>query len=98
MQHWDIMADEKAVASFYDKTTVTFCARRASTLALRLSHWGGLLVWTRSPNVSGYAIAGGFLKVASPTNVAKKETQLKEAMGEEALRLFRVLSYVPGDK
>ncbi|KAM6493938.1 hypothetical protein JOM56_010299 [Amanita muscaria] len=88
---WD-MADEKAVASFYDKTTATFCAPVASTLALRLSDWNTLLVWTQSVNVSGYAIADGFLKVASPTNLAKKETQLKEAMGEETLRHLQVLS------
>ncbi|KAF8346672.1 hypothetical protein F5887DRAFT_882970 [Amanita rubescens] len=88
---WD-MADEKAVASFYDKTTATFCAPVASTLALRLSDWNTLLVWTQSANVSGYAIADGFLKVASPTNLAKKETQLKEAMGEETLRLLQLLS------
>ncbi|KIL61380.1 hypothetical protein M378DRAFT_199549, partial [Amanita muscaria Koide BX008] len=88
---WD-MADEKAVASFYDKTTATFCAPVASTLALRLSDWNTLLVWTQLANVSGYAIADGFLKVASPTNLAKKETQLKEAMGEETLRLLQVLS------
>ncbi len=86
------MADEKAVASFYDKTTATFCAPVASTLALRVPDWSTLLVWTQSANVSGYAIAEGFLKVASPTNLAKKETHLKEAMGEETLRLLQVLS------
>src|SRR6266550_1773134 len=86
------MSDEKAVASFYDKTTATFCAPIASTLALRVPDWSTLLVWTQSANVSGYAIAEGFLKVASPTNLAKKETHLKEAMGEETLRLLQVLS------
>jgi hypothetical protein len=45
----------QAVASFYDKTT--FCAPVASTLALRLSDWNNLPVWTQSANVSGYAIA-----------------------------------------
>ena len=86
------MTDEKAVASFYDKTTSTFCAPVASTLALRLSDWDSLLVWTQSANVSGYAIADGFLKVASPTSLADKEAQLKEAMDKETLRLFRLLS------
>ena len=83
------LADEKAVASFYDKTTATFCAPVAPTLALRLSDWDSLLMWTQSVNVSGYTIAGGFLKVVSPTNLANKETQLKEAMGEEMLKLFQ---------
>jgi hypothetical protein len=54
------MTDEKAVASFYNKTTATFCAPVASTFALRLLDWDGLLVWTQSANVSGYAIADGF--------------------------------------
>jgi hypothetical protein len=86
------MADEEAVASFYDKTTATFCAPVASTLALRLSYWNSLLVWTQSPNVSGYAIANGFLKVAGPTTFANKGAQLEEATDKETLRLFRLLS------
>jgi hypothetical protein len=86
------MADEKAVSSFYDKTTATFCVPVASTLALRLPHWNSLLVWTQSANVSGYAIADGFLKVAGPTNLADKDAQLEKAMDKETLRLFRSLS------
>ena len=86
------VADEKAVARFYERTTATFCAPVASTLALRLSGWDSLLVWTRSANVSGYAIADGFLKVASPTRLAEKEAKLRQAMDEETLRLFRLLS------
>ncbi|KIL60282.1 hypothetical protein M378DRAFT_14258 [Amanita muscaria Koide BX008] len=84
--------DEKAVASFYDKTTALFCAPIASTLALRLSDWDTLLMWTQSANVYGYAIAEGFLQVAGPTDLADKEAQLKEIMDEETLRLFRSLS------
>ncbi|KAM6503753.1 hypothetical protein JOM56_000696 [Amanita muscaria] len=84
--------DEKAVASFYDKTTALFCAPIASTLALRLSDWDTLLMWTQSANVCGYAIAEGFLQVAGPTDLAHKEAQLKEVMDEETLRLFRSLS------
>ncbi|KAF8348709.1 hypothetical protein F5887DRAFT_1249742 [Amanita rubescens] len=84
--------DEKALASFYDKTTALFCAPIASTLALRLSDWDTLLMWTQSANAYGYAIAGGFLQVAGPTDLADKEAQLKEVMDEETLRLFRSLS------
>ena len=84
--------DEKALASFYDKTTALFCAPVASTLALRFSDWDTLLMWTQSANVYGYAIAGGFLHVAGPTDLADKEAQLEEVMDEETLRLFRSLS------
>ena len=86
------MTDEKAVASFYERTTATFCAPVASTLALRLSDWDSLLVWTQSVNVSGYAIADGFLKVTDERTLAEKETQLKETMGEEMFRLLQTFS------
>jgi hypothetical protein len=86
------VADEKAVASFYERTTATFCAPVASTLALRVSNWASLLVWTQSANVSGYAtIADGFLTFAGPTSLAQREAELKQAMDEETFRLFRLL-------
>jgi hypothetical protein len=83
------MADEKAVASFYDKTTPTFCAPVASILALRIP---GLLMWTQQANVSGYAIANGVLKFAGPTALADKDAQLEEALDKETLKLFRLLA------
>ena len=86
------IADVQAVASFYDKTTASFCAPIASTLALRLPDWDTLLMWTQSANVSGYAIADGFLTVAHPTKLAEKEAELRQSMGEETLRLLRLLS------
>ncbi|KAF8351949.1 hypothetical protein F5887DRAFT_1170315 [Amanita rubescens] len=86
------MADEKAVASFYERTTATFCAPVASTLALRVSDWDSLLVWTQSANVSGYAIADGFLTFAGPTSLAEREAELRKVMDEETFRLFGLLS------
>ena len=80
------------MASFYERTTATFCAPIASTLALRLSDWDTLLMWTRSANVSGYAIANSFLTVAHPTELAEKDAELRQAMDEETLRLFQLLS------
>lgn len=47
---WE-MVDEKAVAGFYDQTTAKFCARVASTLALRTPQWSSLLVWDHSTHV-----------------------------------------------
>jgi hypothetical protein len=52
------MRDEKAVASFYDKTTATFCVPVASSFAFGIPC---LLEYTQSANFSGYAIADGFL-------------------------------------
>jgi hypothetical protein len=83
------LEDEKAVASFYDKTTATFCVPVASILALRIP---GMLRWTQSANVSGYAIADGFLKFAGPKTLADMDAQLKEAMNKETLKLFRRLA------
>jgi hypothetical protein len=83
------MADEKAVACFYDKTTAMFCAPVASALALGIP---GLLMWTQSANVTGYAIADGFLKFAGPTALANKDAQLEQAMDKETLELFRLLA------
>jgi hypothetical protein len=86
------MADEKAVASFYNKTTVIFCASVASTLALRTPDWTSLLRWTWSANISGYAIADGFLTFASPEDLALKDVQLEEVIDEETLEIFRSLA------
>ena len=85
------VADEKAVARFYERTTATFCAPVASTLALRVSDWASLLVWTQSANVSGYAIADGFLTFMGPTSLAETEAELRQAMDEETFRLFQLL-------
>ena len=83
------MADEKAVTTFYERTTATFCATVASTLALRIP---GLLMWSQSANVSDYAIADGFLKFAGPTALADKHALLEEAMDKETLKLFRLMA------
>jgi hypothetical protein len=83
--------DESAVASFYDKTTALFCAPIASTLALRLSEWATVLMWTQSANVSGYAIADGFLHFAHPIDLANREALLKE-VDEETFGLLQSLS------
>ncbi|KAK2467449.1 hypothetical protein APHAL10511_000304 [Amanita phalloides] len=57
--------DENDVANFYDKTTGTYCAYVASTLALHptasFSEWDGLLRWTQSLPSSTYAIVDGML-------------------------------------
>ena len=87
-----MMTDEKAVASFYDKTTAWFCATIASTLAFRLSVWDSLLTWTQSADVYGPAIADGFLHVAHPEILANREAQLMKVMDEETLGLLRSLS------
>ena len=54
-----IVADEKGVASYYDKTTARFCTPLASTLALHpqasSSQWRSLVVWTTSVPRSGHA-------------------------------------------
>ena len=87
------VVDEMGVSSFYDKTTGTFCAPVASTLALRSSDWRSLLQWTQSSKISGYAIADGFLTLMDleRLNDAKK-TQLKEVMGDETLEHLRDFS------
>jgi len=81
--------DEKAVASFYDKTTATFCGSVASTLALRNPD---LFKWTQSANVSGYAIADGFLTFAGPTTLAGMDARLKDAMDEKTRQLVLLLA------
>src|SRR5258708_11312819 len=52
------VVDEKEVAGFYERTTASFCVRVASILALGVR---SLLRWSQSSNVSGFAIADGFL-------------------------------------
>jgi hypothetical protein len=73
------MADEKAVASFYERTTALLCLPAASVLALRVPF---LLDWTQSANVTGYAIAEGFLHFVDPTISGNMYAQL-ELMGVE---------------
>jgi hypothetical protein len=59
------MQDEKAVTSFYQQTTATYCSIVASTLALHpnasFSEWQSLLSWTQSGRSSSYAIMDGQL-------------------------------------
>lgn len=65
----------------HERTTSTFCAPVASTLALRLSDWDSLLVWTRSANVSGYATADGLLKVAVTRRHSLRRPWIKKGSG-----------------
>ena len=73
------VVDEKEVAGFYERTTATFSLGVTSILALGVDN---LLRWTQSANVSGYAIADGFLyfsnsdKPSSDAMYAQLETQL----------------------
>jgi hypothetical protein len=83
------MTDEKAVAGFYDHTTATFCRPVASTLALQHP---SLLRWSQSSNVSGYAIADGFLNFSHPLDLAARGVQLEKDMDEQTLKLFRRLA------
>lgn len=83
------MTDEKAVAGFYDHTTATFCRPVASTLALRNP---SLLRWSQLSNVSGYAIAHGFLNFSHPSDLAARGVQLEKDMDEQTLKLFRRLA------
>jgi hypothetical protein len=90
------MQDEKAVASFYDKTTATFCAPVASTLALhpRTLDWLNLVVWTQSGN-SAYAIADGFLRIVSSVQSSDKHrairAMLENAITDETRVIYRSL-------
>ena len=83
------MADEKAVASFYDKSTSVFCLPIASILALRHPR---LLLWSQSSNVSGHAIADGYLSFQDLSDLDEKGVQYEESMDEETLNLFRALA------
>lgn len=82
-------ADEKAVASFYERTTGTFCANIASTLALHpcAPEWSTLLTWTQSSEISGYAIADGFLALIDVSEglseLKSKRRSLLNSMDEE---------------
>ena len=62
----------------------------ASILALGVSR---LLRWSQSSNVSGYAIADGFLYFADPTNTdsAVLYAQLEVKLGKETVDLIRSL-------
>jgi len=73
------MADEKAVANFYEKTTAILCLQVASVLALRFPF---LLNWTQPANVSGYAIAEGFLRFVDAKSSSDIYAEL-ELIGKE---------------
>ena len=83
------MADEKAVASFYDKSTSAFCLPIASILALQHPR---LLWWSQSSNVSGHAIADGHLSFHDLSDLDEKGVQYEESMDKETLNLFRALA------
>lgn len=80
---------EKEVAGFYGRTTATFCLELASSLALRVPR---LLRWNQSGNVSGYAIADGFIYFADPTDLADLYAQLEVSMGKETAMLIRLMA------
>ena len=83
------VVDENEVASFYDKTTATFCIQAASILALGVPN---LLRWSLLGNVSGHAIADGFLYFADPTTSAGVYAKLEVIMGKEIADLVRLLA------
>ena len=83
------VVDEKEVVGFYERTTATFCLPVASTLALGFP---GLLRWTQSSNVSGYAIADGFLYFPDPKLSAGIYAQLEQKMGKETVKYIRSLA------
>jgi hypothetical protein len=83
------VADEQAVAGYYGHTTAIFCAPVASTLALGVP---GVLMWTQSANVTGYAIADGFLQFADPKSLEKHIGELTEILDEETLKIFSWLA------
>src|SRR5260221_2195479 len=73
------MTDEKAVASFYEKTTAILCIQAASVLALGVPF---LLNWTQSANVTGYAMADGFLHFVDTISSSDIYAEL-DLIGEE---------------
>lgn len=85
------VVNEEEVAGFYDKTTASFSIRVASFLAFGIH---GLLRWSRSGNVSGYAIADGFIYFPDPTdpNSAALYAQLEARLGKETVDLIRLLA------
>ena len=74
--------DEKAVASYYEKTTAQYCLPLASTLALHpnapLSEWRPLLEWTQSVSSSGYAIMDGQLSIIRNYNVEEEGLAIED--------------------
>ena len=81
--------DEKEVACFYERTTATFCLGLASSLALGVP---SLLRWNQSANVSGYAIADGFVYFAEPTDLVDLYAQLEIGMGNETVKQIRLMA------
>ena len=82
------IAEEKAVATFYYKTTATFCAPVVSKLTLRDSNWLPLLLWTQSNNDFNDAIADGSLRITTVDDLALQETHLKFSL--RRLRAYRL--------
>jgi hypothetical protein len=96
-----IVADEKGVASYYDKTTTRFCTPLASTLALHpqalSSQWHSLVVWTTSVPRSGHAIMDGLLHfLPMPEDGSEKSkskwANIMERMESEKCRTFVEMS------
>jgi hypothetical protein len=87
------VVDEKEVAGFYERTTASFSLRVASILALGVRR---LLRWSQSANVSGYAIADGFLYFPDPTDPdsAILYAQLEAQLGKETVDLIRSLARI----
>jgi hypothetical protein len=83
------VVDEKEVACFYERTTATFCLGLASTLALGVPK---MLRWNQSGNLSGYAIADGFLYFSEPTDLADLYAQLEVRMGKETVKQIRLMA------
>jgi len=85
------VVDEKEVAGFYERTTATFSLRLASFLALRVRH---LLRWSQLANVSGYAMADGFLYFPDPTDPdsAALYAELEAHLGKETVDLILSLA------
>ena len=84
------VVDENEVAGFYDRTTATFSLGVASILALGVDN---LLRWTQSPNVSGYAIADGFLYFSNPDKPSSDAlyAQLETQLDKETVDIIRSL-------
>lgn len=83
------VVDEKEVACFYERTTATFCLGLASSLALGVP---SLLRWNQSANVSGYAIADGFLYFAEPNDLAARYAQLEVVMDKETVKQILLMA------
>jgi hypothetical protein len=83
------VVDEKEVACFYERTTATFCLGLASSLALGVPSSAQV---EQSANVSGYAIADGFLYFSDPTDLADQYAQLEVGMGKETVKQIRLMA------